>query len=235
MISRMARIKMNTRSLIKYLLEVFLLYLVIGLLSPLFSILVFSGYLKTSSVISLFAILSIALNVGIIYRLYSYIKKKSVPVLKKINIRYILLSIAGLPMIYIIGQALEFIDRHAMDSGSNQKLLDTFFENASQNLSSLLLFFISVGVLSPIIEELVFRQILLQDGMFNKSWANALLSSIIFSLAHSPNNLYLFLYYFLFGSILVYIRLKTKSVQYSAITHILWNSGIVILTILGIS
>ena len=94
-------------------------------------------------------------------------------------------------MFYIIDQILEFIDQHAMNSGSNQKLIDTFFENASQNLLALLLFFLSVGVLSPIIEELVFRQILLQDGIFNKPWANALLSSVFFSLAHSPNNLYL--------------------------------------------
>lgn len=58
-------------------------------------------------------------------------------------------------MIYIIGQTLEFIERHAMDSESNQKLIDAFFENTSQNLSALLLFFISIGVLSPIIEEIV--------------------------------------------------------------------------------
>ena len=97
-------------------------------------------------------------------------------------------------------------------------------ENAIDSLLTETDYFISiviVGILGPIIEEMIFRKLLI-DRLFPYGEKIAILfPSLIFGLIHG--NLYQFFYAFLIGMALSYIYVKTGKAIYTIVIHCFIN------------
>jgi len=88
------------------------------------------------------------------------------------------------------------------------------------------LIFLSV-ILAPLLEESIFRGILMNYFMKNSYWwANVVVSGMAFGLFHvifQPFQLMAFIQYSLTGIILAFVYKKTQKLQYSMATHCLNN------------
>ncbi|MBP8641028.1 MAG: CPBP family intramembrane metalloprotease [Oscillospiraceae bacterium] len=85
-----------------------------------------------------------------------------------------------------------------------------------------------VGILAPIIEELVFRKMLLDRIRAYGEGTAILVSGLTFGLFHG--NLFQFFYAFGLGSLFAYIYLRTGRLRYTIILHAVINSFSVILS-----
>ena len=88
----------------------------------------------------------------------------------------------------------------------------------------------SVSILTPILEELLFRGFIL--GMLLKCYNEKvaiLISAIIFAIVHEPVAIGM-----AFGGGLIYgwLRVRTGSIVPSTLTHIFWNSFVSIIVII---
>ena len=80
---------------------------------------------------------------------------------------------------------------------------------------------VSAVILAPIMEELIFRKLVL-DRLAGYGPAVAMsVSALVFGLAHG--NFYQFFYAFLLGLIFAYIYLRTGKVRYSMMLHMMVN------------
>ena len=80
---------------------------------------------------------------------------------------------------------------------------------------------VSAVILAPIMEELIFRKLIL-DRLAGYGPAVAMsVSALVFGLAHG--NFYQFFYAFLLGLIFAYIYLRTGKVRYSMMLHMMVN------------
>ena len=109
-----------------------------------------------------------------------------------------------------------------------QQEVITALEEMSQ-ISAIITAF-SVSVLTPILEELLFRGFIL--GMLLKCYNEKvaiLLSAIIFAIVHEPVAIGM-----AFGGGLIYgwLRVRTGSIVPSTLTHIFWNSFVSIIVII---
>ena len=89
---------------------------------------------------------------------------------------------------------------------------------------SYLLSYLTIFLISPIIEELVFRKLIL-DGLKDKMnyLALILLTPIIFLLVHANKNIINYMQLYFLAVILNIVYLKKKNVVYTSIFHSLWN------------
>ena len=94
-------------------------------------------------------------------------------------------------------------------------------EETSKGLS--LSFIISVTVLGPIQEELMFRG-LLQGAIFENSWLGLVLTSSLFSFMHEPYDVPSFFYYLLGGLLLGFAYKKSQNLWVSTLVHMFYNS-----------
>ena len=94
-------------------------------------------------------------------------------------------------------------------------------EETSRGLS--LSFIVSVTVLGPIQEELIFRG-LLQGAVFDNSWLGLVLTSSLFSFMHGPSNVPSFIFYLLGGLLLGFAYKKSQNLWVSTLVHMFYNS-----------
>ena len=94
-------------------------------------------------------------------------------------------------------------------------------EETSRGLS--LSFIVSVTVLGPIQEEVIFRG-LLQGAVFDNSWLGIVLTSSLFSFMHGPYDVPSFFYYLLGGLLLGFAYKKSKNLWVSTLVHMFYNS-----------
>ena len=94
-------------------------------------------------------------------------------------------------------------------------------EETSRGLS--LSFIVSVTVLGPIQEELIFRG-LLQGAVFANSWLGVVLPSSLFSFMHGPYDVPSFFYYLLGGLLLGFAYKKSQNLWVSTLVHMFYNS-----------
>ena len=103
----------------------------------------------------------------------------------------------------------------------------------SLNLTTLIIYFISVVILSPIVEEILFRGIFLRR--FNKEFDNVtgaiLISSILFALCHSFGGIS---GAFLFGICMSVLYIKSENIMVPIFAHFLNNLVSFILGLSGI-
>lgn len=100
--------------------------------------------------------------------------------------------------------------------------------------SSLIPTLIFVVILSPIIEEIVFRGVILDKLRAYSDKTAIIFTSLTFALFHG--NLSQFFYAFILGLIFAYITVKTNTIRYAVILHILVNLfGTVIMPMLALS
>lgn len=100
---------------------------------------------------------------------------------------------------------------------TNQNIIEKLFLN-----SNILILILSLCIIGPIQEEILFR-----GYIFNSTknrYIGLMLSSIIFSLMHSPTNLMAFIVYFILGSVFGIVYLVSGSIELSILAHILNNS-----------
>ncbi len=96
--------------------------------------------------------------------------------------------------------------------------------NPLQNIiegSSLILTLIFVGILSPIIEEMMFRGIMLNKLRRYGDKVAIITTALLFGLFHA--NFSQFFYATVLGLIFAYVTLKTGTIKYSIILHIFVN------------
>lgn len=97
-------------------------------------------------------------------------------------------------------------------------------ENINQMMNSGLLGFLSICLVAPLVEEIVFRGVVLRGLLSNYSKVSALLfSSVLFSVFHlNPDQLF---HTLVFGLFLGWIYIETFSLWPSMMAHILFNIG----------
>lgn len=89
------------------------------------------------------------------------------------------------------------------------------------SLSGILPMAVVAGICSPIIEEIVFRKIVLGRTLIYGEKAAVWFSATVFALLHM--NLYQFFYALAIGVVLGHIAVKTGGIKYSIILHIMIN------------
>ncbi|MEA4920706.1 MAG: type II CAAX endopeptidase family protein [Clostridiaceae bacterium] len=100
------------------------------------------------------------------------------------------------------------------------------------SFSGLVPMIVVAGVLSPIVEEFIFRGIVIDKTLKYGENAAIWFSAITFGLIHM--NLYQFFYAVAIGIILGYVRVKTGKIKYSIMLHIMVNmTGSVLIPVLS--
>lgn len=94
--------------------------------------------------------------------------------------------------------------------------VSAILDNTSVILTSLL-----VGIIGPIVEELMFRKLFIDRLTPYGDGIAILLPSLVFGLFHG--NLYQFFYAFLLGAMFSYIYLRTGKIIYSTVLHVFIN------------
>ena len=103
------------------------------------------------------------------------------------------------------------------------------YEEVSDMLSSgtVLIQVIAIGFSAPIVEEIVFRGILLNRMKWLPVWAAVLIQALLFGFVHF--NLFQSLYAFLAGIMLGLVYVKYKSLVFVIIGHVSYNLSSVLL------
>lgn len=188
---------------------IFLFYFFIQVITAVF-INPFSWlYITTYTTISLLSIL-------IYYKKY----KKVCIFNEKINFKNIIITII---YTYIFINILSLLIYFLNPELSNQRTLEYIFINGNKFFVS-----ISVIILAPILEEIVFRYSL-YNTFKNKS-ISFFVSTLLFAFLHSGLNTANLFIYFLLGAIFASIYYYTKSLKLSIIAHIFNN----LLSMLGL-
>ncbi len=94
--------------------------------------------------------------------------------------------------------------------------VDTVLTNTNLILSAAL-----VGIIGPIVEELIFRKLFVDRLTVYGDAIAILFPALVFGLFHG--NLYQFFYAFFLGAVFGYIYLKTGKIIYSTILHVFIN------------
>lgn len=129
--------------------------------------------------------------------------------------KYVCVAIAFMYVGSLVSTNLLNIITNIFGDVSSDPLSDTL------NGMSLWLSFAFVCILGPIVEEFIFRKLLIDRLSPYGDKISILFSALLFSLHHT--NVYQFIYAFLFGIILAYIYRKTGRLLYTVIIHGLAN------------
>ncbi|WEN69567.1 type II CAAX endopeptidase family protein [Staphylococcus sp. NRL 16/872] len=119
----------------------------------------------------------------------------------------------------VICQAMYYLFTLPISTTSNQQDINSVLARLPF-INKLL----STAILSPIIEEVVFRGLLIKGLFRGIPIIGAVLSVILFGAAHIPTNIWEWLIYGGYGFVFVTAYLKTKRLEVPMIIHILHNS-----------
>lgn len=111
---------------------------------------------------------------------------------------------------------------------SNQSALNELFK------TNPILLGLYIAILAPVIEELVFRYIIPKYLSFNtqKDWLGYTIGLIIFIFLHSPQGILGFISYSALALMFTYMRIRYNDIRASILTHITWNSIILLIMFL---
>lgn len=166
-----------------------------------------NAYLKIiMEIISLIFIIAYLKNRGDKYKKY----------IKKINLKYILLSVIALRIVAIGGT---FLGENVL--GIQKTLNDSYAINILNNLKGINLVEYSFYLFWIIIvEEFIFRYVII-GNIGNMSKLSMVISSIIFSCFHLSNNIIHWITYFSMSMIWSILYYKTKRTDVCIVSHIL--------------
>ena len=136
------------------------------------------------------------------------------------------LSVKDFFLIMVIGEALLFAGNLV------GTLLNNLFGAITGNMPEnnvativseipIYLIFIAVVVLGPVVEELIFRKLMIDRLSIYGDRMAILFSAVAFGLIHA--NLYQFFYAALLGALLGYVYTKTGKVKYTILMHMIIN------------
>lgn len=165
-----------------------------------------------------------------IYWIWNYYKRHTTQTIQKIKIKDFGIAIGLfllLRIVAVIGTLLnEYFTGNTMTS--NDAALQT---NNPLGIFPFyfVLFNLSLGIFSPILEELAFRGIFV-DIWFSsgKKWLPAVITSGIFSLAHGLDNVITFSMYFTMGVVFYYAYCRRGNIKDAILLHIL-NNGLIMI------
>lgn len=132
------------------------------------------------------------------------------------------LGIAVLGVVTIVvSQMLLIAVAHPTQTSSNQAILNAFLGKTNP------LFYVMLGIIAPICEELIFRGMFFEIFFITPSKKNiivgAIANGLLFALIHDQQIDIFFLAYFIAGFILALQYLLTKNISTSIITHMANN------------
>lgn len=121
--------------------------------------------------------------------------------------------------LFILGRFLVIILALQLpDSTYNDALIQELFANAPK-----LLTFTTIAIAAPIMEEIVFRGVIIGKIFNQHPIIGLIVSSSLFSYVHSPESILSFSIYFLLGATLATAYIKTKRLESSMLIHFLNN------------
>lgn len=162
------------------------------------------------------------LQVSIFALMIYLFKKKGITFFSKapIKLKEILFIVgASIGLIMISGILENVIARlQPAFNTENQVGLEGLFSNSSP-----ITMFISVVILAPIIEEVLFRGIFMKVLFAGKDTLGFIVCAVAFTLVHSPTDFYSFLIYFTMALGLGWIYWRTERIEASIFAHFLNN------------
>jgi membrane protease YdiL (CAAX protease family) len=94
-----------------------------------------------------------------------------------------------------------------------------------------ILYFIAIAIVAPLTEEILFRGVMLNELKPYGNMSAIVITSLLFGFIHGTP--YAFFYATAIGLVLAYITIKTGSILYAVITHMLFNSASFVLQYIG--
>ncbi|MCW0952721.1 CPBP family intramembrane metalloprotease [Weissella ceti] len=183
-----------------------------------------NGLVATGLLVVIVAVLTVAVTKVLLYAV-----RQADPDLRLHTVTWEKLSyvfVGYLAIIFglmFINLAREFVVGHIAIANNQLTLQNTF----SQGIYGIVFVGFLAVVVAPIVEELIFRGIVLNYFFTNKGWWwNIVLSAAMFGYFHvySAFNPFDFLQYALMGGVLAYVYKKTQQIQYAMLTHALNNA-----------
>lgn len=150
----------------------------------------------------------------------------SKPLFSNLNVRSIIKNtLISISILSILGYIAIYWIKPLIGISQNSKNLSIGFTNL--NISTLYIQLFMILIATPIIEEFIFRGMLMNLlNKYSKFWIDVIISSTIFGLAHLHvgDSFTPFWYYSLLGVIFASIFKLTKDIRYSIASHILLNT-----------
>lgn len=141
---------------------------------------------------------------------------------KKCNINKITFDFKNIILLVLLGISFGLTYNLILININRGLNFTDIFEGTNTNLAVTLL---TSGIIGPIMEELIFRNIVYEKfKQFYKPLTAIILTGTIFGVFHG--NIIQFVYVFLFNFILIFVYEKYKSIYAPIIVHISANSGL---------
>lgn len=119
---------------------------------------------------------------------------------------------------FILANGADYIYFEFMPITGNQKELEQSYQNVPLYLQ-----LIAIGILGPILEEIIFRGLLIKGIFRGAPIIGGIVSVILFAGAHGPSNIGEWFIYGFSGLIFVIAYLRTGRLEVSMIMHMLGN------------
>ena len=136
------------------------------------------------------------------------------------------LSFSEFVFLFCIGEVLMFIGNY-IGTTLNDVFASYSGSVPENNVATIIsetptwLIFLVVVILAPIVEELIFRKIMIDRLSIYGELVAIIFSALAFGLIHG--NLYQFFYAALLGALLGFVYVKTRNVWYSVLMHMIVN------------
>ena len=132
-------------------------------------------------------------------------------------------ALRSLLWLYVVVIILILKNFPAPDNHLQQKIVEAANSN---NIIDVILLWIAIAVVAPIVEEIIFRRLLYGILRYRFGIARgAVLSAIVFSCCHLDVNV--LITHFVIGLALAIIYERTRSLIPCIITHMLWNTSVI--------
>ena len=132
--------------------------------------------------------------------------------------KYFWIAIVGVIIGFILANGADYIYFEFMPTTGNEKELEESYRNVPLYLQ-----LIAIGILGPIIEEIIFRGLLIKGIFRGAPIVGGIVSVILFAGAHGPSNIGEWFIYGFSGFIFVIAYLTTKRLEIPIIIHMLGN------------
>lgn len=134
------------------------------------------------------------------------------------------LGFAALFVVKVLGSIILTIEKGAQANTANQAALE------QANLPAILLVIIA-AVAAPVVEEVVFRGLILGKVFGGTSYLGLIVSSLLFGGLHVPTDIGSWVIYGGMGLVLGFVYMKTKKLEYCILIHFI-NNGLAVLFML---
>ncbi|MBJ6164653.1 CPBP family intramembrane glutamic endopeptidase, partial [Staphylococcus aureus] len=180
------------------------------LLLVLFTLIGFSFLNQKSTILQLIIVLMALFTMFIGQKLNIKLFKRH-----KYSVRDLVYIIAGYLTIVITDYIYSFFFNITTQ---NQSEIESIFQH-----SSLLFLIVTTALLPAILEEYIFRGLILRVIFRNHLLLGVIISSIIFALFHYSDNFFDYIPYFISGLVLSIVYLKTRKIEVAILLHFINN------------